>query len=271
MKKITTIALLLTSALLGVNARTQDEANSKNWSAWNSFLHNYKYNVHVGYNIGGTAPIRMPASIRTLHSYTLRPNFALGIDAYHPISGKWGYIGGLRFESKGMKTDAGVKGYHMKIVRGGEELEGLFTGSVVTKVDMSLITVPLQATYDLSDKIRLKFGPYVSYVTAKKFEGWAYDGYLRRQEEGHPKGDPTGVKVELGHDEGQRGEYDFFSDMRNWQFGIDLGADWYITKRWGAKADLSWGLTGIFNKKFDTIEQTMYPIYGTIGVIYQLK
>lgn len=53
--------------------------------------------------------------------------------------------------------------------------------------------------------------------------------------------------------------------------GIDVGADWYITKRWGAKAGLSWGLTGIFHSGFDTIEQTMYPIYGTIGVVYQLK
>ena len=170
-----------------------------------------------------------------------------------------------------MRTDAGVKGYHMKIVRGGEELEGVFTGDVVTKVDMSLITVPLQITYDLNPQVRLKLGPYVSYVSASKFEGWAYDGYLRRQEEGHEKGDPTGQKVMLGHNEGERGDYDFSDDMRTWQFGIDFGADWYITKRWGLKADLSWGLTGIFQKDFDTIEQTMYPIYGTIGVIYQLK
>ena len=170
-----------------------------------------------------------------------------------------------------MRTDAGVKGYHMKIVRGGEELEGVFTGDVVTKVDMSLITVPLQITYDLNPQVRLKLGPYVSYVSASKFDGWAYDGYLRRQEEGHEKGDPTGQKVMLGHNEGERGDYDFSDDMRTWQFGIDFGADWYITKRWGLKADLSWGLTGIFQKDFDTIEQTMYPIYGTIGVIYQLK
>ena len=144
-------------------------------------------------------------------------------------------------------------------------------GSVVTKVDMSLITVPLQIAYDLSPHVRLKAGPYVSYVTSRKFEGWAYDGYLRRREEGHDKHDPTGQKVMLGHNDGERGNYDFSDDMRSWQMGIDIGADWYITKRWGAKAELSWGLTGIFHSGFDTIEQTMYPIYGTIGVVYQLK
>ncbi len=213
----------------------------------------------------------MPASIRTLHSYTLRPNFTLGIDAFRPFNEKWGMMFGIHFENKGMKTDAGVKGYHMKIVRGGEELEGIFTGSVVTKVDQSLVTIPVQGTYDISNKVRLKLGPYFSYVTSKKFEGWAYDGYLRRQEEGHPIGDPTGQKVELGHNEGERGEYDFSDDMRNWQFGIDLGADWYITNRWGASIGLTWGLSEIFKKNFTVIEQSMYPIYGTIGIIYQLK
>ena len=260
-------ALLMLSTVCALAAEEEKE----NWTAWNKYLHDYRYYVHIGYNIGGTAPVGLPASIRTLHSYTLQPNFVLGVDAHHSISGKWGFLGGLHFEKMAMRTDAGVKCYHMKIVRGGEELEGVFTGDVVTKVDMSLITVPLQITYDLNPQVRLKLGPYVSYVSASKFEGWAYDGYLRRQEEGHEKGDPTGQKVMLGHNEGERGDYDFSDDMRTWQFGIDFGADWYITKRWGLKADLSWGLTGIFQKDFDTIEQTMYPIYGTVGVIYQLK
>lgn len=268
MKKIKTsvLALFLLGNLQVVCASKPGSSMEKN-----DFLHNYAYYARLGYDIGGTAPIGMPASIRTLHSYTLKPNFTLGVDGYHSISGKWGYIIGLHFENKGMKTDAGVKGYHMKIVRGGEELEGVFTGSVVTKVDQSLITVPLQGTYGISEKLKIKLGPYVSYVISKSFEGYAYDGYLRRQEEGHPKGDPTGQKVELGHNAGERGDYDFSGDMRNWQFGIDLGADWYISKRWGTSVGLTWGLTGIFKKDFSVIEQTMYPIYGTIGVIYQLK
>ena len=136
---------------------------------------------------------------------------------------------------------------------------------------MSLITVPLQATYDVCDNLRFKLGPYVSYVTSKKFEGWAYNGYLRRQEEGHPKGDPTGQKVMLGEKEGERGDYDFSDDMRNWHVGVDFGIDWRLNNRWGICADLSWGLNGIFKKDFETIEQTMYPIYGSIGISYQLK
>ena len=183
------MALLLacgTASWAGENENTDNQEVSEHKqieeskrSAWNKYLHSYEYQARVAYNLGGTAPIGMPATIRTLHSYTLRPNFSLGVDAYHPLSGNWGFVGGIRFENKSMKTDAGVKNYYMKIVRGGEELQGIFTGDVVTKVDMSLITVPIQATYDVCDNLRFKLGPYVSYVTSKKFEGWAYDGYLQ--------------------------------------------------------------------------------------------
>ena len=34
------------------------------------------------------------------------------------------------------------------------------------------------------------------------------------------KADPTGQKVMLGSEEGERGEYDFSDDMRSWQFGV---------------------------------------------------
>ena len=70
MKKITVLALLLACG-------TASWAGDKN-SAWNKYLHGYEYQARVAYNLGGTAPIGMPATIRTLHSYTLRPNFSLG-------------------------------------------------------------------------------------------------------------------------------------------------------------------------------------------------
>lgn len=260
MNKITISTLLLTAATcLPMSGKTLQEGQHSK-----SLLRNYSYYVRGSYNLGGTAPIGMPSTIRTLHSYSLRPNFTLGFDAYHPFNEKWGIMFGLHFENKGMKTDAGVKNYHMTMVRGGEELEGVFTGNVVTKVDQSLATIPVQATYDISDKVRIKLGPYFSYVTSHSFEGYAYDGYLRQ-------GDPTGIKVELGHEDGERGDYDFSGDMRNWQFGIDAGLDWYFSKRWGGFVGLTWGLSEVFKKDFHVIEQSMYPIYGSIGLIYQLK
>lgn len=227
--------------------------------------------VRIGYCLGGTSPIGMPATIRTLHSYTLQPNFTIGVDGNIPFSQHWGMMGGIHVEKKGMKTDAGVKGYHMKLVRGNEELEGVFTGSVVTKTNQTLISIPIVATYAANKNIVLKLGPYISYAISNKFEGYAYDGYLRRQEDGHAQGDPTGQKIELGHQEGERGEYDFSDDMRKWQVGIDIGADWYVSKNVGAYIDLTWGLIPVFKKDFTVIEQKMYPIYGSIGITYRIK
>ena len=225
---------------------------------------NLSYYARIGYNLGGTAPIGMPATIRSLDKYTLKGSFTIALDAYKPLTGKWGMMAGFHIENKGMKTDARVKNYHMEMRQGGQSLEGVFTGNVVTDVEQWMVTLPLLATYDISSKVRLKLGPYFSYVASKNFSGYAYNGYLR-------KGNPTGLKVELGNEDGSRGNYDFSDDMRRWQFGIDAGADWYFSKRWGAYAGLTWGLTEVFQKDFKTIEQAMYPIYGTVGVIYSLK
>ena len=77
---------------------------------------------------------------------------------------------GLHFEGKGMKTDAGVKNYHMTMVKGGEQLEGMFTGNVQTKVEQSLSTILVQATYDVTAKIHLKLDTILYNLTSKKFE-----------------------------------------------------------------------------------------------------
>lgn len=223
-----------------------------------------RYMVRLGYSLGGTAPVGMPATIRSLDKYTPTNNTLLGLDAYKPLTEKWGLQAGFHYQNKGMKTDAKVKGYSMEMRRGDETLSGLFTGNVVTEVDEWMVTMPLQVAYNVSPNLRLKFGPYFSYVLSNNFSGYAYDGYLR-------VGDPTGDKVELGHAEGERGDYDFTEDLRHWQFGLDLGADWFFSNRFGAYAGLSWGLTNIFRKDFHVIEQSLYPIYGSIGLTYKLK
>ena len=167
MNKISILSILLITA---ANTPTFGWTNQYGEVKSNSLLRNYSYYVRGGYNLGGTAPIGMPATIRTLHSYSVRPNFILGFDAFHPFNDSWGIMFGLHFENKGMKTDAGVKNYHMKMKCGDRELEGMFTGNVVTKVDQSLATIPIQATYDISEKVRIKLGPYFSYETSHKYD-----------------------------------------------------------------------------------------------------
>ena len=227
-------------------------------------LDNLTYSLRFGYSIGGTAPMGMPATIRSMDKYTLTPSVRLGLGIYRDITEHWGLSTGLFLENKGMDVEATVKNYHMAFVYGPGELVGNFTGGVSMEVEQWMLTLPIQATYCFNKNVQLKLGPYLSYVRSHKFTGYAYGGYIR-------VGDPRGAKVDIGSDAGERGTYDFSDSMRSWQFGMLLGVDWYFHKHWGCFADLSWGFTDIFHDSFDTIEQDLYPIYGTIGISYRIK
>lgn len=229
-----------------------------------SLLDNLVYNLRFGYSIGGTAPMGMPATIRSMDKYTLAPSFNVGLGIFRDLTPHWGITTGLYLENKGMKIDARVKNYHMAFTRGNQRLEGNFTGGVNIDVTQWMLTLPLMATYSVNRNLHIKLGPYLSYVRSHNFTGYAYGGYIRI-------GNPTGAKVEIGSDEGSRGSFDFSEDMRSWQFGMLAGVDWYFHKHWGCFADLSWGFTDIFDGSFDTIEQNLYPIYGTIGISYRIK
>ena len=84
------------------------------------------------------------------------------------------------------------------------------------------------------------------------------------------------VKLLRGIQQMQLGNYqdntiDAFSDeVRRLQLGLTLGADWQALPRLGFSLDLSMGFTGLFPADFSTVEQTLYPLYGTLGVCYEL-
>jgi hypothetical protein len=250
-KNIAYIILIATALFIGnsANAGTLDSLEVK---------------ARVGYSIGGTSPLPLPETIRSIESYNLTPSFMVGLDAMLPLSQKWGVMAGLRFENKGMKAAVTTKAYYMEVVKGDQQMAGLFTGHVEQKVKQWMLTIPVQATFKLGNKVMLKGGPYVSFLLNKEFSGIASDGYLR-------KDNPTGAKILMGSKEGEWATYEFKDDMRSVQFGIGIGADWQVHKRIGLSADLNWGLTGVFPGDFKTVEQTLYPIYGTIGVYYRFK
>ena len=263
MKRHIIAIFTLMMTLLALPAMAQDsDTLAVRTHRWFS-LHDIKIEGRVGFNIGGTAPLGMPATIRHLDKFSLTPNISFGVSATKQFNPKWGLKVGINFENKGMKTDARVKNYSMEIVRGGQTLGGWFTGNVVTSVTQWMFTLPIQATM-MARKVRLRGGLYASYLTYRDFSGWAYDGYLRVD-------GPTGEKGSLGHNEGERGEYDFSSSMRRWQWGATVGMDWYVYRRFGIFAELNWGFNGVHKSDFHTIEQTLKPIYGTLGFTYLIN
>lgn len=227
-----------------------------------SIFEGLEYTARIGYSIGGATPMGMPATIRSLNKYKLRADFDLGVDVQKHFTEQWGVLTGLHVENKAMTIDATVKNYHMAMVQGDDEIEGYYTGNLVTKYNEWMFTLPLMATFNINDKVMLKCGPYISYIIGRTFKGHVYNGYLRET-------DPTGTKIEIDNSEDT--VYDFSDKMRRFHVGMDLGVDWRIGNRLGAYADLKWGLNGIHKSSFKTIEQTLYPIYGTLGVIYRIK
>lgn len=223
---------------------------------------NLELKARVGYSIGGTAPLGIPATIRSIDAFRLTPSVMAGFDVNMSLQSGWGVMTGLRFENKAMDAEVTTKGYRMEVVKGDSKINGLFTGHVKQDVTEWMLTLPIMATYDLGQKVTLKAGPYFSLLLSKDFSGIASDGYLRQ-------GDPTGPRINMGNKEGEWATYDFSDDMRNLQMGVAVGVDWLLHPHFGLSADLNWGLTGIFNSDFKTVEQTLYPIYGTIGVFYK--
>ncbi|MBR1803962.1 MAG: PorT family protein, partial [Muribaculaceae bacterium] len=58
--------------------------------------------ARLGYNLGGTMPLGMPASIRKLNSYSLQMAPAVGANVLLPIDASRGIQLGLLFENKAM-------------------------------------------------------------------------------------------------------------------------------------------------------------------------
>lgn len=247
---------ILFTGILALLASTLLKANS-----WDDDL---QVKARAGYSIGGTAPIGMPETIRSIDAYKLTPSFMFGLDIQKSIGDKWGLLTGLHFENKAMNGDVTTKAYHMEVRKGDSMMEGLFTGKVHQEVTQWMFTLPIQATYSFNNKLQLKAGPYFSLLINKDFSGIASDGYLRQN-------DPTGPKILMGSKEGEWATYDFSDDMRRFQFGLAVGIDWQFYRNFGLSADLNWGLNGIFKSDFKTVDQTLFPIYATIGLFYRLK
>lgn len=259
MKKNNSIICFLVLLFLTTSVQAQEDRNS---GIIISSLKGLEYEVKAGFNIGGTAPVPLPVEIRELTGYN--PTVAISIEGnvtkWFGEQKMWGLMVGARLENKGMRTDARVKNYGMEIVGdGGEVIKGYWTGKVKTKVKSSFITIPVLAAWQVAPRWKLNAGPYVSYMLEGDFSGDVYEGYLREN-------DPTGNKVVFTGD--KSAPYDFSSDLRRFQWGAQIGAEWRAFKHLNVFADLTWGMNDIFKKEFDTVSFAMYPIYLNLGFGY---
>lgn len=264
------IAILLFSFVC--LAYAEEPLPSKEVSSWQKWgpttgLVGGGFIARAGYVIGGTTPLPLPAEVRRINSFSPRGGVSLGIDGYRMFSKRWGVSLGAHFFWEGFYTSADVKNYYvwleMKEGATTDTQKGYFTGTNTTETEMWGFTVPLLATYRISPRWNVSFGPYLSYYFKQTFTGEVSEnrdgvGYLRDQT-------PTGAKIPA-----ESPYPDNFADnMVPMSAGLELGFDWKALRHMNVFGLLDWGLTNIWNPNFEAISFKMYPIYGTIGVAYR--
>ena len=245
-----TIAIIVMAALTAVSGNA-------------SVLDSVNVDARLGYVVGGTIPTHMGREIRGINQFDPGLNFMVSLEGSLPLKNNWSIHTGLRYELGSMDVDSRVKNYDIEVVRGDESLAGIFTGNVRIRTAQRRITLPIQAQYDFSPQFKLRGGLFLGWLANRRFWGWAYDGYLR-------EGTPVGAKIEMGTEPGDRGDFDFDKNMRHMQWGLDVGADWQFSHRWGLFAELTYGFSGLFKSDFHSV-QTLRPMYGSLGISYQIK
>lgn len=258
MKKIFLLIAILSAFSINLQAQKEKVAKETNDNLIKAALKGWHIRIGAGASIGGTSPLPLPAEIRKINSYN--PTLCVQLEGavQRKYGRHWGTMIGVRFENKGMKTDATVKNYHMEAINddGSGKVNGSWTGKVKTEVNNKYLTFPVLATYSFNDRWQIQAGPYFSYLINGDFSGKAYDGYIR-------DGGPTGQKAEVGS-----ATYDFSDDLRRFAWGVQLGGEFKAYKHLSVSANLTWGLNGIFPSHFESVTFALYPIYGTIGFNY---
>ncbi|TDQ75242.1 porin family protein [Sphingobacterium yanglingense] len=250
MRKINKYIIALSAVLLFITKGNAQEAGD------------ISVDFILGGKIGGAAPLSLPVEIRKIKSYNPNLPFYVGAKANYAIDSKWGVAVGAIFEGKGMDAKARVKGYKttFSAVNDSEgKLRGYYTGDITTKIHNLYISVPVQATYQVSERWNVQAGPYVAFAVRKKFYGEAFDGYLRHET-------PTGDKINI-----DKADYDFSNSVRNIDVGMSLGAKYAINNKFSALAQFDYGFNNIMKTGFESISFGMHNIFMNIGVGYKLK
>lgn len=261
--------ILYTIAALFVFAASIQAQEGDSWEKWGPTpgLNGGGFIARVGYVLGGTTPIPLPAEIRKVNGFSPRGGISLGIDGYKMFSKRWGVSAGAHFFWEGFHTNADVKNYYVWLEQEGEVTKGYFTGTNVTSTEMWGVTLPLLATLRMSPRWNVSAGPYLSLYFHQTFTGEVFDndegvGYLREDT-------PTGNKILMTRENPTPYPDNFPEKMQPVALGIEVAFDWKAMKHMNVFGLLDWGMTDIWDRNFEAITFKMYPIYATVGLAYR--
>jgi hypothetical protein len=222
-------------------------------------LGNFDFKLKAGANIGGTAPMGIPAQIRQIKTFNPVISLNVGANVAYWVTPRWGILSGIHFENKGMTTTARVKEYDVRLVQDGGAVAGLFTGYVETKVKNGYLTIPIAACLSLMP-LTVHLGLYYAYLLDHLFEGSVYGGYLRQGE--------AGKEYNMDIPEDKPEHFDFSNELAQHDFGATTGIEWNIRRHFLLAFDLNWGLRTVFPKSFTGVKFSMYNVYATMSFGY---
>lgn len=225
----------------------------------------FTHKIVVGFNLGATMPNYLVREIRGIDAYWVQFAPHLGYDVSYQLADKWSVESGIGLDIKGMGVRDRVKYMYTDVDIEGTNIKGYFTGRNQTEVKITYVTVPLRAAFHLNDKWRLRAGGYASYRSSSEFSGTVWDGYLR---ETRDKDIINSDKLEI--EEKDLATFDFGKELRNFDFGLSLGFDHQINKRFGIYTDFTYSLTPIFPSSFTGIDMKMRNMYLQVGMSYTL-
>lgn len=223
----------------------------------------FEHKIVAGFNLGATAPLPLPAEVRSIKAWWPQFTPQLGYEViYRFDESQWGIGSGILLNFKGMGVKDEVKYMHTKVElekNSGQKLEGYFVGKNKTTVKVAYVTVPVYASFRPNKLWSFRAGGYASYNFSSHFNGTVSDGYMR-------VGTYTGDKMII-----DEATFNFDEDVRTFDFGLTVGAERRINNRFGVYGNLDWGLQSIFPSSFRPMEFDMYNIYLALGLTYRLK
>jgi len=227
------------------------------------FYDDIEFQAKFQLSVGGASPMGIPAQIREIEGFKPKNMIGIEMNATKWLSKKHDFAirSGLKFEGRGMRTQARVKNYYTQIEDDtGAQTKGFFTGHVITEMENLYFTIPVLFLWNATEKWNFYGGLYFSTAANKSFSGYIYDGSFR---EGTPIGELTVFEGT------SKGLYDFSEDLRSWQWGNQLGAEFKTPTNWRIFADVTMANSSLFKSSFESISFKMYNIYGNFGVSYE--
>lgn len=236
--------------------------------AWNGNAKRLDYSLNIGFNIGGTMPVPLPAEVRKVEQYNPKINPHLGVSMIYTLDPekKWGIGTEVAFDAKGMRAKDEVKYMHTNVTVSSKnnpeesKVSGDFVGKNTTNVNLHYLTLSFYGVYNLNEKWTLRTGPYLAATLKARFDGRVYDGYLLDE-----NGDRYIIDGET------TGTFDLRDDVRDFDIGVLVGGKFNLNKQLGFTAGMTWGLTDIFYSGATTISFKMQNVYGMIGITYRLN